>query len=319
MSSSNSEDEVSVENDINEEVEEIDKHTSQVEELDSTKDNSNSDDESIEPNKPQQITETNSQQTQTIKEDNTPNADSKQACNDQTNQPNTQQTPSANLSIAEPAPDQPHSNEVKSIAVVTSTSSVASKSTVNSPSKPSESKKATNTKPMEDLIEETLKLKEYQSRAELLNDKDPKALLYWAKTISNHCHKLQKQNKPNYATDLHIAFHRSAADKFQQCASIDPTKSFAVRSTGSAPTDGQMSLNLESVKQEESEYPRLELAFEWAMAAYRFGKALDKRSQNTRKKSDPQNTACFQYHLSLSLCASIIEHEPPPRTYTLRV
>lgn len=197
-------------------------------------------------------------------------------------------------------------------------------------------------KPLEDLIDDTLKQKEYRSRAELLNDKDPKALLYWAKVISNHCIKLKSaasrkqpsSGKSNFGSSrllaLYIAFHRVAAEKFQQCASIDPAKSFAVRSTGTAPTDGWMSFNLESVGVGTSEaFPALELAFEWAMAAYRYGKALEQlHVRRTLSPPDEQRqisidsdkaNAYQQYRIALSLLMCIIEQEHRPRQFTAKV
>lgn len=145
--------------------------------------------------------------------------------------------------------------------------------------------------PIEELIEQTIKESPiYNTRESLLNTEDPSALVFWAKTISSHAKKMKqyylrkKKEQEKDKEQLHepfgwnsnqivivfINFHATAIEKFELASKLDQTRSFREIepiALASPTTSAHRS----------KKFPTLELAYEWGIAALRYGKALEKQ------------------------------------------
>jgi len=177
-------------------------------------------------------------------------------------------------------------------------------------------------KPLEELLQQTIRESPiYNTQEALLNDKDPNALLYWAKTISGHAKRMKsyytRKRKEKSEEDfnfhttqvvvVYISFHATAISKFEQVAALDPNASFV----GLEPDTLAGPPSRPKRVKGQPRFPAMELCFEWGLAALRYGKALE-----TQKD---YHAAYAQYNNSAKLFLKVMQEDDRRRRWTSKV
>lgn len=177
-------------------------------------------------------------------------------------------------------------------------------------------------KPIEELIEQTIRESPiYNTREALLNEQDPNAILYWAKTISAHAKRMKsfytRKRKDKSTEDfswnsnqvvvVFINFHANAIEKFEQLAAMDPHQSFS----DIDPNALAGPVTRRKRKKGEPKFPTAELCYEWGLASLRYGKALETQRDF--------HAGYVQYNNSAKLFLKALQEDDRRRRWTSKV